>query len=60
MSIFGAIDFTPLQLFELGIQVRNQVFGIAQNSLGRDLFEYWTPKHDVHTSGTLRAGFADF
>ena len=32
----------------------------AQNSLNRDLFQYLTLKHDLYTSGTLRAGFAEF
>ena len=32
----------------------------AQNSLNRDLFQYLTLKHDLHTSGTLRAGLAEF
>ena len=50
----------PYLIFSYIIQVRNQPCRGAQNSLNRDSFQYLTPKHDVHTSGTLRVGFADF
>ena len=59
-SIFGAINFVPPQLFEYGIPVPDQACGVAQNSLKRDILQYWTSKHDMHTYGTLRAGFVDF
>ena len=60
-SIFGAINFAPPpQLFESGVLIPNQACGIAQNSLKRDLLEYCIFKHDMHTYGTLRAGFVDF
>ena len=57
-SIFGAINFTPLQFLEIMFQ--HQLCRGVQNSLNRDPFQYLTPKHHVHTSGTLRTGFADF
>ena len=59
-AIFGAINFTPLQVPDHSVPVSNQACGGTQNSLNRDLFQYLTSKHDVHTSGTLRTGFADF
>lgn len=50
----------PSQLFEYDIPVPNQPFLVAQNRLNCNLFQYWTSKHDMHTYGTFRAGFADF
>ena len=50
----------PTQVPDHSVLVPNQACSGAQNSLNRDPFQYLTSKHDVHTSGTLRAGFADF
>ena len=47
-------------IFRNCVPTPNQACRGAPNSLNRDPFQYLTPKHDVHTSGTLRAGFADF
>jgi len=61
--VFGAINPPPLSLppfVRNCVPAPNQACGGVQNSLNRDPFQYITPKHDVHTSGTLRAGFVDF
>ena len=52
----------PLPIFSVqnhSVPVPNQGYRGAQYSLNRDQFQYLTPKHDVHTSGTLGTGFAD-
>ena len=51
---------TPPKFFSYVILIPNQACRGPQNSMNRDPFQYLTPKHDVHTSGTFRAGFADF
>ena len=50
----------PPQVPDHNVLVPNQACRGAQNSLNRDLFQYLTLKHDLHTSGTLRAGLAEF
>ena len=52
--------FPPFQIFSNVIPIPNQSSRGPQNSLNHDPHQYLTPKHDVHTSGTLIARFADF
>ena len=59
-SMFGAINFTFPPIFRNCVPASNQACRGAQNSLNHVPFQYLTSKHDVHTSGTLRIGFADF
>ena len=59
-NIIGATNLDPPQLVEYCMPVPNQTCGVAQNILKRDLLEYWTSKHDLHTYGALRAGLIDF
>ena len=50
----------PPPIFRNCVPAPNHAFRGAQNSLNRDLFQYLTLKHDLHISGTLRAGLAEF
>ena len=59
-AIFGAINFTPLQVPDHSVPVPNQACGGTQNSLNRNPLQYLTSKHDVYTSGTRKAELVDF